>query len=61
MRINVFMGEGNTFDAAAEKAQDNLIKYCQANYISGNDVISMSPTVTKDTFGYEVSLWLLIK
>ena len=56
MRINVFMGEGNTFDVAAEKAQDDLIKYCQANYISSNDVISMSPTVTKDTFGYEVSL-----
>ena len=61
MRINVFKGDGSTFDIAAEKAQDNLIDYCKANFITGNDVISLSPAVTENQFGYDISLWLLLK
>ena len=61
MRMNVFTGRGNSYDSAAEQSQDSLIDYCQVNVISGNDVISLSPTVTSDQFGYTISLWLLLK
>ena len=59
--MNVFTGRGNSYDSAAEQAQDSLIGFCQGNTISGNDVISLSPTVTSDQFGYTISLWLLLK
>ena len=61
MRMNVFTGRGNSYDSAAEQAQDSLIDYCQVNVISGNDVISLAPTVVIDQFGYIISLWLLLK
>ena len=61
MRMNVFTGRGNSYDSAAEQAHDSLIGYCKVNVISGNDVISLSPTVTSDQFGYTISLWLLLK
>ena len=61
MRMNVFTGRGNSYDSAAEQAQDDLIDYCRVNCISGNDVISLAPTVINDQFGYTISLWLLLK
>lgn len=61
MRMNVFTGRGNSYDFAAEQAQDDLINYCQVNCISDNDVISLAPTVVSDQFGYTISLWLLLK
>ena len=61
MRMNVFTGRGNSYNSAAEQAQDDLINYCQVNCISGNDVISLAPTVVSDQFGYIISLWLLLK
>lgn len=61
MRMVVFTGNAMDYENAALEAQDKLIDYCKANFIHGNEVISLAPTVLTEPVGYTISLWLLLK
>lgn len=60
MNISVFTADGRDYEEAAEKAQDQFIDYCKANYLSAQDILSFTPIAMDNSpFGYKVSLWLL--
>ena len=62
MKLKVFTSENRkTYDFAIQDVTAQFGKYSKDNLLNPDSIISFSPSVVEDEFGFKVSLWVLLK